>query len=92
MSEIYQPYSLQIGCAGALITYLNKHEVPNRDEGGLNVGPIAGVEMQSIGGGMYINSETLKCKPVASDVDSECITDIPRFISSIRIFELYSCS
>jgi hypothetical protein len=53
-----------------LITYLNKHEIPNRGEGGLNVGPIAGVEMQSIGGGMYINSDTLKYKPVASDFDN----------------------
>jgi hypothetical protein len=29
------------------------------DNGGSEVGPIAGIEMQAIGGGMYVNSDTL---------------------------------
>jgi len=45
-----------------LITYLNKHETLNRGDEATDAGngPIAGIESQSIGGGMYINSDTLK--------------------------------
>jgi len=52
----------QIGCAGALITYLNKHEPMNKGDEATDAanGSIAGIESQSIGGGMYINSDTLR--------------------------------
>lgn len=42
--------------------YLNKHGHSNRREDATNneIGPIAGIETQSIGGGMYITSDTIK--------------------------------
>jgi hypothetical protein len=40
--------------------YLLKHQ-PHREEG-VEIGPVTGVEMQSLGGGMYLNSDTLKYK------------------------------
>jgi hypothetical protein len=37
--------------------YLLKHQ-PHRVEN-VDIGPITGIEMQCLGGGMYLNSDTL---------------------------------
>ena len=57
----------QIVCAGALITYLNKRDYSSGGEDG-QIGPVGGLEIQPLGGGMYITSDTIRYIPTVITV------------------------
>jgi hypothetical protein len=75
------------GCIDCVSPQTSGFESQWKSDG--EVRPIAGVEMQSLGGGMYVNSDTVRL--ASRSILRERIADIPRFVSSDGTFQFYVC-